>query len=219
MLENQIESFRDKCQRAIQIKNRLSATAALKSKKAAESALSQRLGTLSQLEGVYQKIEQAADQIMLVRVLEGSTATLRSLNAKSGGSERVEDIVDQLQEEMDKTDDVRRAIDEAGQTSDFVDEDAIEDELETLVAQNREAEEAKEAEQTKERLVEIQGPEHTSNRQQSEKPPTKTDDIALVEDMSRLERMSLNEDNSTAPDHSAKEAARSQKQFSAVPEP
>ena len=65
----------------------MSALAALRSKKLNETALAQRTETLSQLEEVYSKVEQAADQVAIVRVMEASAGVLRNLHAEVGGVE------------------------------------------------------------------------------------------------------------------------------------
>ncbi|CAF9914300.1 MAG: hypothetical protein HETSPECPRED_001944 [Heterodermia speciosa] len=150
-----INSLGEKAQLAVKAKNRVAAMAALKSKKAAENTLSQRYEALGQVEGVYGKIEQAADQVALIRVMEASTGVLRNLHAQVGGVERVEDVVDGLRDEMDKVDEIGQVMEEAGRGENAVDEDAIDDELQALELQDRTEREEKEAEQTRRKLAEL----------------------------------------------------------------
>ena len=150
-----INDLGEKAQTAVKAKNRVAAMAALKSKKAAENTLNHRYETLEQVEGVYGKIEQAADQVALIRVMEASTGVLRNLHAQVGGVERVEDVVEGLRDEMGKVDEIGQVMVEAGRGENAVDEDAIDDELQAMELQDRTEKEAKEAEQTRTRLAEL----------------------------------------------------------------
>lgn len=138
---------------AVSKKQTLTAKSALRSKKLAENTLSARLATLGQLEEVFTQIETAADQVSIVRVLEGSSSVLASLHKEVGGVEGVEGVVDRLREEMDKVDEVGTIINEA--SAGRVDEDEVDEELEALEKAEREKTEAKEAEATRIRLEEL----------------------------------------------------------------
>ncbi|KAI1160502.1 Snf7-domain-containing protein [Nemania serpens] len=152
---------------AVHRKNRVSARAALKSKKLAENNLATRHATLSQLEEVAAKIQQAADNVQLVRVMESSTGALRSLNAQIGGADRVDAVLDDLREQMGQVDEVGNVIAEAGAGAAAVDEAEVDDEFEALFAEERkkeeeaerikkEARDAREAEETRRRLAELE---------------------------------------------------------------
>lgn len=154
-LNARVTDLTERAQTAVKAKNRVAALAALKSKKAAEAALSQRFETLEQVEGVYGKIEQAADQVALVRVMEASTGVLRNLHAQVGGVDRVEDIVEGLRDEMGKVDEIGQVMEEAGRGDTVVDEEAIDEEFEALERQDRQEREEREAEQTLRRLAEL----------------------------------------------------------------
>ncbi len=151
-----VDSSSEKAQKAIFVKNRVSALAALRSKKAAEASLAQRLDTLSQVEGVYNKIEQAVDQVTMLRVMQGSTGVLRTLHAEVGGVTCVENVVEKLREEMDKVDEIGSVIEAAGQEDDTIDGSAIDDELEALVRQSQLEDKEKEARRTRLRLANIE---------------------------------------------------------------
>lgn len=139
LLEKRIEELENTAKTAISRKNRISALAALKSKKIAESSLSTRYATLNQLEAVSSKIEQAADQVALVKVMESSTGVLADLNKAVGGTERVDGVMDRLREQMTDTDEVAAILAEGGTQ---VDEAEIDDELEALESEEREKEAA-----------------------------------------------------------------------------
>ncbi|KAI1113413.1 Snf7-domain-containing protein [Nemania sp. NC0429] len=152
---------------AVHRKNRVSARAALKSKKLAENNLATRHATLSQLEEVAAKIQQAVDNVQLVRVMESSTGALRSLNAQVGGADRVDAVLDDLREQMGQVDEVGNVIAEVGTGAVVVDEAEVDDEFEALLAEERrkeeeaerikrEAREAREAEETRRRLAELE---------------------------------------------------------------
>lgn len=154
-----VNTLTKNAQKAVLVKNRVSALAALRSRKVAEANLAQRLDTLSQLEGVYDKIEQAVDQVTLVRVMEASAGVLRNLNAEVGGVTSVENVVESLRDEMDKVDDIGNAIEAAGQGDAAIDENAIDDELEALVRQSQLEKEEKEAFGTRQRLAGVEAAE------------------------------------------------------------
>lgn len=156
-LEGQISSISEKVDKlaqqardAVARKNTVAAKSALRSKKLAEAHLTKQLAVFGQLEEVYTKIEQAADQVELVRIMEGSTGALKSLNKEVGGIERVDDVVDQLKEEMIKVDEVGGVIAEVGQAV-AIDEDEVDDELEAMEAQEKEKKEAVERQAREER--------------------------------------------------------------------
>ncbi|KAI1272967.1 Snf7-domain-containing protein [Xylaria sp. FL0933] len=152
---------------AVRRKNRVSALAALKSKKLAENTLTTRHATLNQLEEVATKIQQAADNVQLVRVMESSTGALRSLNAQVGGADRVDAVLDDLREQMGQVDEVGNVIADVGADAAVVDEGEVDDEFEAMLAEERkkedeaervkkEAQEAKEAEETRRKLAELE---------------------------------------------------------------
>lgn len=149
-IEQKIEHQTIVAKTALNNKNRISALSALRSKKLAEQNLKQRLDTLAQLEEVYSKIEQATDQVEIVRVMEASAGVLRGLRAQTGGIEKVEDIVDELREEMSKVDEVGRVINAIGPD---IDDAAIGEELEAMEIRERQAKEEQEAELTRQRLA------------------------------------------------------------------
>lgn len=153
---------------AVAKKNLTSAKTALRSKKLVDTKLQQRTATLTQLEEVYAKIEQAADQVEMVRVMEASSQTLRSLNKQTGGVERVQDVMDGLREETMNVEEIGRIVNEG--SAGEVDEGEVEDELEELERmerekveeaekKEREAKKAKDdevqAEETRRRLAEL----------------------------------------------------------------
>lgn len=176
---------------AVADKNLIAARSALRSKKLTGTKLQQRITTHTQLEDVYAKIEQAADQVEMVRIMETSSRTLRSLNEKTGGVENVQDVMEGLKEQMMDVDEIGQAVNEV--SAGDVDEGEVEDELEAMEnvekekieaaeRKEREAREAKEAEaqaeETRRRLAELDTP-----GAKQEEIPTKTAEPALDRDM------------------------------------
>ncbi|KAM4055695.1 snf7 domain-containing protein [Hirsutella rhossiliensis] len=156
LLDARINQLNQEAKDAVIRKNRITALAALKSKKLAESSLSKRYATLNQLEEVAAKIEQASDQVQLVNIMESSAGALRNLNAKVGGADRVDSVMDRLREQMNDTDEVTAILAESMGAP--VDESEIDEELEALErqealkhqeAQRREKEKEAEAEAAK----------------------------------------------------------------------
>lgn len=140
---------------AMSSKNRPAALAALRSRKLAELTLARRSEVLAQLEGVYSNIEQAADQVEIVRVMEASKGVLKSLNSKLGGVERVQDVVEELREEMSKVVEVGDTMNDVGQGVVTIDDGEVEEELELMEREHRLDRERLEDSETKRRLAEI----------------------------------------------------------------
>ncbi|KAG5792022.1 hypothetical protein H9Q69_008928 [Fusarium xylarioides] len=141
LLNTRIDELSQTAKDAVTKKNRVAALAALKSKKIAETSLATRYATLNQLEEVSAKLEQAADNVQLVNVMEASSGALASLNAQVGGAERVDVVMDRLREQSSATDEVSAILAES--TGEPIDETALDNELEAMEAQEREKEEEK----------------------------------------------------------------------------
>ncbi|KAI9649864.1 hypothetical protein NHQ30_002446 [Ciborinia camelliae] len=177
LFTGKVEMMDRAAKEAVAKKNRVSALAALRSKKSAETTLANRHATLSQLEEVLSKIEQAADQVDLVRIMESSTKVLSSLNKEVGGVERVDDVVDKLREQMGQVDEVGDIIAEPAQ--DNVDETEVDDELEAMEMEEKrkieekarlvkEEKERKEAADTKRKLNELEEVERKAREAKKE---------------------------------------------------
>lgn len=204
ILSQRVDELGITAKEAVARKNRVSALAALRSKKLAETTLAKRHATLAQLEEVFAKIEQATDQVELVRVMEGSTRVLTGLNQEVGGVERVDDVVDQLREQMGQVDEVGNVITELGQAG-AVDEGEVDDELEAMEREEKEKVEAKEraegeerekkeAEETKRRLDALDHAERAAKKQSEEADMEKE----LNNSTEGLKRMSLDPGNVAA---------------------
>ncbi len=208
ILNKRVDELTVAAKEAVAKKNRVAALAALKSKKLTESTLECRFNTVAQLEEVAAKIEQASDNVQLVRVMESSGEALRSLHAQTGGVERVEEVVDRLREQMEAADEVNSILAES--TGVIVDETEIDDELAAMESEEkqkveeaerekqeaetaaREAEFAKEAEETRKRL-EAAGTVPVGEQPQQEKEKEKEREPALEAAETMMSRMSLDE--------------------------
>jgi charged multivesicular body protein 7 len=154
-LSSQIRDLSDAARNAVKTRNRLSALRALRSRKVAEQALARKLDNLSQLEGIYDNIEQAVDQVAMIQAMKDSTRVLRGLHSKIGDDENVKNVMEELQTEMLKSDDITNAISEASPGASAVDDKAIEAELELLVQKDEEKHQEKEAQNIAERLAAV----------------------------------------------------------------
>ncbi|KAK1085257.1 hypothetical protein LTR33_002205 [Friedmanniomyces endolithicus] len=150
-LTQRISELDAKAREAVAKKQLVTAKTALRKKKLAETKLQQRTTTLMQTEE-------------MVRVMEASSQTLRALNQKTGGVERVQDVMEGLRDEMTSVDEIQQAINEG--SAGAVDEGEVEDELEAIEKAERErleaverrakeVKEAEEAERTRWRLAEL----------------------------------------------------------------
>ncbi|WYZ45089.1 hypothetical protein EsH8_VIII_000405 [Colletotrichum jinshuiense] len=186
LLTNRVDELTVSAKEAVAKKNKVAALAALKSKKMTESSLEKRFATLNQLEDVAARIQQARDQVQLVKVMETSAGALKGLNEKVGGADRVGDVVDRLREQMGEVDEVGKIISEVGTAP--VDEFEVDDELEAMEREEREkeeaaerakkeAQEAKEAEETRLRLEEemrdLRPPVTAPSEKEDAKTPTR----------------------------------------------
>ncbi|CZR63293.1 related to protein SNF7 [Phialocephala subalpina] len=205
VLSNRVDELGVTAKEAVARKNRVSALAALRSKKLAETTLTKRHATLGQLEEVFAKIEQAADQVELIKVMEGSTRVLTGLNQEVGGVERVDDVVDQLREQMGQVDEVGNVIAEVGQAG-IVDEGEVDDELEAMEREEKDKVEAKEraereerekqeAAETKKRLDALEEVEREAKKKAEE---AKEAEKELDKSTEELKRMSLDPENVAA---------------------
>lgn len=189
---------------AIKKQNRSLALRVLRSKKLVKANLLQRLETLSTLEEISAKIEQASDQIAVVRAIKTSTGVLRNLNAQVGKIEKVEDIMEELQKEVKSVDQISAIFEDAGRDT-AVDDDAVDEELENLAQQIRVEEERKETRGTQEKLatIDVPGTSATSkglqtkdvpgSGQASSTGPEERGDSLVTESTNAFLRMSLEE--------------------------
>ena len=136
-----IASASEKAKTAVSAGHRSAAMTAVRSRKIYEKRLEQRGATLSQLEEVYGKIEQAADQASMIRIMQASTTVLRNVNREVGGIEKAQEVADQLHEEVSNVDEVGNIIRSTDQGIAPVDEDAVDEELEEMLCEEEVREE------------------------------------------------------------------------------
>jgi len=146
-LSAQIDALDTKAREAVTNKQRSQALAALRSKKQVTVTYEARSATLGQLRDVLAKIDQAVDQVEMVRVMRSSASVLKSLHAEVGGVEGVVGVVERLQEEMERGDEIGRVVNEIGAAG--VDEEEIDEELEALEMEGKAEENAKKEEERK----------------------------------------------------------------------
>lgn len=183
---------------AVASKSATTARSALRSKKLAEATLARRTDALAQLEEVLSKIEAAADQVEIVRVMEASAAVLRGLHKEVGGVEGVEGVVDALKEEMGRVDEVSGIINEVGQEGAVIDEAEVDEEFEALERVEREKKEKtekeerekkakEEAEKTSIRLAELEKFEKQEKEQREQREREEQREMEKLEKQARKE--------------------------------
>jgi charged multivesicular body protein 7 len=192
--------------------NRISALSALRSKKLAEKNLEQRSNTLHKLEEVYTRIEQAVDQVEIVTVMDASAEVLRSLNKKVGGVESVENVIERLQEEMGKVDEVGKLLEEPLSADAVVDEGEINDELEALEREERREREKKEAEVTRRRLQELEKLEAAEKEAEGKQADTSASS-QVEESAKRLSQMSIRDERRERDVHDQKHEQKIAEEF------
>ena len=216
VLESRIQGLTIQAKQAVEKKNRISALAALRSKKLVEKTLLERNETLARLEEVWSGIERAVGMGEVVRVMEDSVGVLEGLNREIGGTERVDKVMGRLGEEMGVVEEVGGVIAEG---VGGVDEGEVDEELEDMERVEREKvekaerdakeeKERKEAEETRRKLDALEEVERKArdNREAAEtnKESTAEQKAAveaergLEESMEGLKRMSLDPEQQAA---------------------
>lgn len=182
--------------KAVSSKNRAVALAALRSKKLADLTLARRSEVLAQLEEIYSKIEQAADQVEIVRVMEATTGVLKSLNSKVGDVEKVQDVMEELREEMGKVEEMGDIMNGVGQGEAMIDDAEVDEELEAMELEQRLERERLEASETMRRLAELTSTpdaNHAEAVDMYEDPRHASAPIVVEQSTAELGRMSLDE--------------------------
>lgn len=111
------------------------ALSAIRARKAAEAQAETWRDRREQVDTVLLKIDDAAQQVGVVRALEGGSRALATVLAQIGGVEKVDSLVDRLREDMDRVDDINEAI--AGASAGVrneIDDDELEAEFARLKA-------------------------------------------------------------------------------------
>lgn len=169
-LMEKIELANAAAREAVATKQMVRAKAALRSKKLAETALAQRSDVALQLEGVYNQLQQAADQVEIVEAMRAGAAALKGLNEKVGGAEGVQGIVDAVNEQMAATEEITNIINE---TDTAIDEVDVEDEFEALERAEKEKKEREEAANTAARLAQLEEAERKQKEKQAKEKQAK----------------------------------------------
>ena len=206
-LSTRITTLAARASSSVKTGNRVSALSALRSKKLAEKNLEQRSDSLHKLEEVYTRIEQAVDQVEIVKVMDASAGVLRSLSKKVGGVENVENVIERLQEEMGKVDEVGKVLEEPLNAGAVVDEGEIDDELEALEQEERREREEKEAEVTRRRLQELEKPE-AGGKEAEGKQTDVSASSQMEESTKRLSQMSIGDERRERDVHDQKQEQR-----------
>lgn len=127
----------------------------------AQNSLGQKTQTVSQLEEIYNKIKEAADQVAVIRAIKSGTEVLHNLHAQIGGVENVEDIMEELQRELTIGKDINDVIEKTSVEASDVNEDAIDEELELLERRTRHADDERRIQQVQETLAGVTLPEES----------------------------------------------------------
>lgn len=106
----------------------------LRSKKLAEQSLAKQLSLVNQLESVLYKIDESSSNVQLLKALENGTVILKGLNKQIGGVQKVEQIMDDLEEEKYQSDKIAAEFDRLDSQ---VDDSEIEAEFEEMLSQEK----------------------------------------------------------------------------------
>ncbi|KNF03394.1 hypothetical protein PSTG_03334 [Puccinia striiformis f. sp. tritici PST-78] len=138
-ISTQIDQRTQEAKKYIQKSQPEIAATQLKSRKALRSVLSQRIGILETLDGVYSKIEQASTDVEIMNAYETSTKTLKSLlSTPTLKLDRVEETMENMQEILADQREIDQAINDPivhGQSG--IDDQEIAAELASLISDNQ----------------------------------------------------------------------------------
>lgn len=187
-LTAKVNLLQENAQMHVRNKNRNSALTALKSKRLAEKNLEQRTVTFQQLEEVFSKIEQAVDQVQIMQVMQSSASTLKTLNQRVGGVDRVDTIMEDLREQISQTDEVDQVMSEPLDSNAIVDDGEIDDEFEAMEREEAAKKEQLEADAIKQRFGEVPNPASV----ETDLEPVRSDlDNELAASAERIKNISL----------------------------
>jgi charged multivesicular body protein 7 len=171
-LEKSIAQLDAQARTAVAAKNTVTARAALKRKKLVTDALERRHEQAFSIQQTLDKIDQAADNVAMVRAMDASATVLRRLNAEIGGVEGAEKVTDALAEQMGAVDEVTSVLNEPG-IGQVIDETEVDEEFEALMKQEEEKEEKvqaeKEAAETARKMRELEQFEQQQQRERMER--------------------------------------------------
>ena len=153
---------------------------------------------------MYTRIEQAADQVEIVKAMDASAGVLRSLNKEVGGVENVENVAERLRDEMGKVDEVGKVLEEPLAAGAVVDDGEIDDELEAMEQAERKVREENEAEVTRRRLQELEKQEVDRKDAEGKRSDLSTSS-QVEESTKRLSQMSIEDHSEERDGHKQKE--------------
>jgi charged multivesicular body protein 7 len=207
-LEKSIAQLDAQARTAVAAKNTATARAALKRKKLVTDALERRHEQAFSIQQTLDKIDQAADNVAMVRAMDASAKVLRRLNAEIGGVEGAEKVTDALAEQMGAVDEVTSVLNEPG-IGQVIDETEVDEEFEALMKQEEEKAEKikaeKEAADTSKKMRELEEFERQQQRERIDKerrdgqqvstapqsPQQHQEDVEVEETTQEIAEMSL----------------------------
>lgn len=130
VLSSAIVALSEKAKSAVAEDKRAAAIAALRSRRLKIQVLSSRTDCLAKVQETLNSIEQANDQVTMVKLMKASTNVLESLHVEAGDAQQV---VDRLKDEVAKVDEISEIISTAAYEDTVGEEDEIESELEALL--------------------------------------------------------------------------------------
>jgi len=131
-LEARIASLTTSLNAALTSSNRPLALTYLRARKAASATLLTREASLHQTRGVLDSIDDTATNVEMVKAMEAGAGVLADLNARIGGAEGVQKVMDAVREGVAEAEEISGAI---GELDTEVDEDEVEAEMAGLERQ------------------------------------------------------------------------------------
>jgi charged multivesicular body protein 7 len=135
-LTKKIDDLTIKIKQSLKNNNKELAKNLLRSKKIAQDSLNKQVESLAQLESVLYKLDEASNNIQILNALDAGSTLLKDLNTEIGGVSRVEDIMNKLEDEKLKADEISNEIIRFG--SEVIDNDEIDEEYEEMLRQETE---------------------------------------------------------------------------------
>lgn len=193
-ITQKIDTLSQEARGAVMAKNKANALKTLRSRKLHEELLLRRSGTLAQVEAAYSNIQGAADHVEAVNAMKATTSILRTLTAETGGVDVVERVIEMLDHETSKVEEVGTMLGEAGHGGYVINDGEIDEELEALEKAAGTKRAAAGTEEMQQRLRNLgpppRYPEDSCSNNEEHRWPTVGKESTLESNIKALKRLS-----------------------------
>lgn len=113
-LSSRIDALTLQIQQSVAKQQKKMALSAMKSRKLVDQQLDQRTSSFHNLEQILLKIDESANTVGVLKAMEGGSKALAEIMRQVGGIERVDRVLDEVQEQMAVNDEIGQVIGASG---------------------------------------------------------------------------------------------------------